>query len=547
VDVPAQSAILGAAKLTGRTAGGLALGSLVALTGEEKGRAFFLDGDSVVPFIAEPATLYGVARGRREIGAATQVGGIVTGIRRHLPETGVLDLVPSSAFSAGLDWEHTWKDQEWALTGFLAGSHVRGPAEALLRIQRSANHYFQRPDADYLEVDSAATSMSGAEWRLQLDRRGGGRWTGAAWAAQRTPGFEVNDLGFFRGSERLDAGARAQYQETETGPLFRSYRLTAATFHNWRHAVLSDPFPYAAWGRAHKAGAVSVNASVTFLNYWSLRLSGDYKPEYLSDSATRGGPLLLDPAAVSWSVQGSTDGRARVSLEPSLAVARGTRGGGRWGADLEVNLRPSSRVELEIEPGYQWERNPAQYVATTPDLGYEPTFGQRYLFAELERRTATLDTRLNVTFSPSLTLQLFAQPLLSAGDYVTYKALRRASSFDFQELEEGDAIEAGDGVRCAGGTTCLDAAGRRHTDLDGDGTADFSFRERDFRIRSLRGNAVLRWEYRPGSTLFLVWQQGRFGEDRFANEFSVWGDAADLFGAPAENVLILKVNYWLNL
>jgi hypothetical protein len=546
-DAPAQSAILGAAKLTGRTAGGLALGGLAAVTQQEKARAFFLDGDSIATFVAEPATAYGVARARQELGGSTQIGAIVTGLRRALPSSGALDVLPSTAFSGGVDWEHTWYGGDWALTGFLAGSHVRGSPEALIEIQRSANHYFQRPDADYLDVDSAATSMTGAEWRLQLDRRGGGNWTGAVWAAQRTPGFEVNDLGFFRGSERLDAGARIQYQENRVGPVLRSYRLSAFTFHNWRHGVLNDPFSYDAWGHAHKNGAVSASASGTFLNYWSLDLEARYKPEFLDDAGTRGGPLLLDPSSVRLEVRGSTDRRARLSLEPSLGSSHRAQGGRSWNADLEIGLRPSSRVELEVEPGYRWEQDPAQYVATTADLGYEPTFGRRYLFAELKRHTATLDTRLNVTFSPTLTLQFFAQPLLSAGDYVTYKALARASSFDFQELTNGTAVSAAGEVRCSGGTTCIDEEGTRYADFDGDGTTDFSFQEQDFRIRSLRGNAVLRWEYRPGSTMFLVWQQSRHSDDRLAREFGVASDGARLFSAPAENMLILKMNYWLDL
>ncbi|HUH13753.1 MAG TPA: DUF5916 domain-containing protein [Longimicrobiales bacterium] len=549
-DAPDASTILGAAKLTGRTAGGLSVGLLAALTGEETGRAYFEGADSIASFLAEPRTAFGVVRLQQDLrGGASTVGGIVGGLRRDLPEDGAFDIIPEDAVSAGVDFEHTWGQRQWALTGFLAGSSVRGEPAAITRIQRSAGHYFQRPDAPDLEVDSTATALRGAEWRLQLDRRSGRNWTGGVWLGQRTPGFEPNELGYTQGSERLDGGMRVTYREIEPIWIFRDYRVSAFTYHNWRHEALHDPWSAASWGHAHKSGAVNLSSSFTLLNYWTLNADVSYSPEFYSDMATRGGPLMTDPSRWSLNLRGNTDQRRAVSLSPSVRVVEGA-GGSMVRVDTDVVVRPSPRFELSVGPAYSLQRDHDQYVTSTGVLPYAPTFGRRYLFADLDRRTLSLETRLSYTFTPTLTLQLFAQPLVSGGDYVTYKQLSAAESFDFHAFRPGAAVPADGAVACVGGDICAIAGegGERtqHVDFDGDGVADYAFADRDFNIRSLRGNAVLRWEYRPGSTLFVVWQQQRY-RSLPTGEFSAATDARELFDAPAENLLIIKANYWLSL
>lgn len=545
-DVPTETTILGAAKLSGRTAGGLSVGALAAMTARELGRAQRIGEGGVETFVAEPRTAHGVLRFQQDFGAGrSQAGLILTGHHRVLPPDGSFDFLTSSAYSAGLDFEHTWANRAWALWGFLAGSLVQGPNAALVRIQRLSNHYFQRPDAADLSVDSAATALAGAEWRLQLERRSGRHWTGAVWAGEVTPGFEVNDLGFSRSNERLDAGARLSYQEIQPGRVLRSYRISAFTFHNWRHQALERPLWASGWGRAHQRGNWQVNANFTFLNYWDLNLEAAYRPETMSGEATRGGPLMIEPASAELRIRASTDRRKPLSLEPSVNLEEGRRGGSRFGAELEVTWRPTPTWELELSPEYSRQLDVAQYVAATGAVGYAPTYGARYLFADLRRESFSLETRLSVALSPAFSLQAFVQPLLSAGDFLIYKQLARAESFDFDVLEEGTARATDSGIACEGGRTCA-LGGRRYVDFGGDGTPDLEFGDRDFNVRSLRGNAVLRWEYRPGSVLFLVWQHRRRDEVD-DGRFRPAADARALFAAASENVFIIKASYWLGL
>jgi hypothetical protein len=546
VNAADETSILGAAKLTGRTNRGLSLGVLAAVTGREEGEAYFAPLDSMATFLAEPRSAYGVVRALQELrGGQTVFGGIATFMNRDLPSDGSFNFLPSAAMTTGLNFEHTWNDRAWALFGFAAGTHVRGSEEAMIRLQHAPNHYFQRPDAYKLGVDSSATSMTGAEWGMRLDRRSG-RWTGALWAAQRSPDFEANDLGEVGEGERLDGGARLTYREISPGELFRDYSVSVTTFHNWRQEVLRDVFSWSEWGRAHSEGMIGLQGSATFLNYWGVSATLQYDPENFDSEIARGGPMMLDPRASVFNVRGNTDRRRKLSVEPSLAVDDGGAFGWGWKGGMKLSYRPSSRIQFETEPSYQRQPDAAHYVAATSDVGYAPTYGRRYLFAELDRRTFSLSTRLNMTFSRSLTLQLFTQPLLSVGDFTTYKQLARAESFDFDRFEEGVASPGTSPVSCVGGRTCR-SGNQRLVDFDGNGTTDFSFAERDFRIRSLRGNAVLRWEYRPGSTLFFVWQQRRSYQDLDASTFRIGGEAADLFNDRPANVFIIKANYWLSL
>jgi hypothetical protein len=549
-DVPDQSTILGAAKLTGRTGGGLSMGALTAVTDAEDARAFFPGapgGDSIATYLAQPRNFYGVARVQQDLrDGATTFGGIVTGMRRDLPADGSFDFLPRDAYSVGLDFEHMWGDREWAIEGFWAGSLVRGEPAAITRIQRSSNHYFQRPDSDFA-VDTTATSMLGAEWRLQFERRSGKHWTGAIWAAEVTPGFEVNDMGYSRSSEQIDGGARLSYREIRPGPVFRSYNISLWTYHNWRHEVLDDVFSYDAWGHAHKAGSVNLFARGTLNSFWGGMVRLGYDPEVLDDRATRGGPLMVDPSRLSTQIRVNTDRRKPFNMDASVGYDWG-RGGTRLSANVGATIRPSAGWQIRLQPSYSDHFDADQYVSAIGDASFAPTYGTRYIFGELDRRSFSLETRLNVTVSPELTFQLFLQPLMEAGHYTAYKQLADSESYDFDTFAAGTAVDGdGDGVAeaCAGGSIC-ELDGRRYVDFDGDGQTDSGFRDRDFNVVSLRGNAVLRWEYRPGSTLFLVWQQRRYDRRAFG-DFDFDRDRNDMLGLHPDNVFIIKVNYWLGL
>ena len=550
VDVPSRTTILGASKFTGRTRGGLTVGVLGAVTQEETGLAYFEDTDERRRFVAEPASRYGVARVQQDLrGGATRVGTIVAGVDRSLPESGSLDVLPSSAVSAGIDWEHQWggpSGRRWSFAGHFAGTHVRGSPEAMVRIQTNPQHYFQRPDAPNLAVDSSATHMTGFDWGLYFRRQSGEHWTWSVTLEQVTAELAANEVGITKQSDQFDLGGRLEYKEIEPGPLFRRWKVNLNSYNEWRSTLLDDFFSVDQWAHAYRGGRTSLQGEFELHSSWVLSLGTSLGLQRLSDTQTRGGPLMTEPASVQVSAGVTTDPRRPLSFGPEVRYSNSYLGGGdEVSLGLDATMRPTPAFELSLKPSLTLGRDAAQYVGWSDAVPYAPTYGARYLFAELDRTELAMETRLDVAFTRDLSLELFAQPLIASGDYLTYRQLARPESFAFVRLAEGEADAGAGSPSCVDGATCT-WGGERHFDFDGDGGPDYSVADPDFNLRSLRGNAVLRWEYRPGSTLFLVWQQDR-SEEADVGDFRLGRDLDALLAAETRNTVILKVSHYLDL
>jgi Domain of unknown function (DUF5916)/Carbohydrate family 9 binding domain-like len=528
-DVPSNATILGAAKLTGRTSSGVSIGALGAVTAAEQGRALYGDGTQG-DFLVEPRSEYGTATAVKDFGGgASYVGVLGTAMHRELPSDGSFDYLSSSAFSGGVRFQHQWSDRTWSVFGYLAGSYVRGSPEAITDIQTSSIHYFQRPDATRFSVDSTATSIGGRDWRLTLAKQNGTHWTGSVWAAEVSSGFEVNDVGFSTRTEVLDGGAQLNYREIRPGTVFRSYYIGLRSIANFSHEALDHPWSRDSWHNAQTGGNYNLNVNGQFLNYWNGGLGFGYAPSTRNRRATRGGPVMASPGAVNLNMNIGTDDRKRVSLGVFVGTRNelGTNAGGR-NVGLNLRFQPSDNLRISLNPSFGKFRSSDQYVTATATLPYAPTYGTRYLFADLVQRELEMSTRVDWTFSPTLSLQLYAQSLVSSADYVTYKQLAAPGTFEFIDLAPTNV----DGVE--------------NVDFNGDGTVDYTFSNRDFNVRSLIGNVVLRWEYRPGSTVFLVWQRTQ-SDHASVGDFELGRDARALIRAPSDDRFILKVNYWLGL
>jgi hypothetical protein len=551
-ETPPDATILGSAKMTGRTESGLSVGVLAAVTQAEEGRAYYEEDGRYESFLVEPRAQFGVVKVQQDFReGASQVGGLVTAMGRELPNGGGFDYMSSQAFSAGARFEHQWSDRDWALTGFFAGTHVRGDSTAIVRIQRSSNHYFQRPDATRYGVDSTETSVSGAQWRLQLSRQNGEHWTGSSWIGETTPGLEVNDLGYSRSSENLEAGLSVNYRQIQPSSWYKTYNFLFWLAGSWSHEALDEAGSWSSWENARLTGTTNLTARTTFMNEWTGDLTATFSPDHYNYTSTRGGPVMLDPG--SWTIRGNinTDARKRLTLKTGFSRRVGmTDSGEEFSVNGTVGLKPSPELDISVSPTFSRATVTDQYVISTSTLPYEPTYGRRYLFGELERRTFSMTTRVNWAFTPNLSVQLYGQPLLSSGDYTAYKQLEAARSYDFDSFEKGPYSSVGDVVTCGGGQMCtevgVDGSRRQHVDFDKDGVADYSFGDRDFNVRSLIGNAVVRWEYKPGSTIFFVWQRRQAGSAA-VGDFDFERDLDALLAAPAENRFMIKVNYWLGM
>jgi hypothetical protein len=544
-NVPSTSAIIAAGKVTGRTVGGLSVGVLGAVSDQEIGRAYFADRDESITFIAEPRTNYGIVRVLQDINqGASRFGGMLTVMDRELPADGSLNFLSSQAVTGGVDFEHTWDDRLWALSGFLAGSHVSGNEQAITRIQRSSLHFHQRPDQDYLRFDPNATKLTGAAWEMQLSRRNARFWRGSVTVGQRGPGFEVQDMGFMNINERLFMRGNLQYREPIPGKIFQNYQISLNTEYNWRHSALDNISSLASWNDALKHRHYNFFSGFTFRNWWELNVGSNYRATVLSDTITRGGPLMIDPGFKNMFVNLRGDRRNPYNYGINMNYSDGHLGGRSFSTGLNMEARPSDSLTILASLNYNKNRDIRQYVTAQNDPGFLPTFGGRYWFADLEREEITMNVRANMIFTPNLSLEVFAQPLISAGDYVSYKQLADARTFDFLRFSDGVAVPTSNGVLCMNGNLCRQN-GRVFVDLDGNGVVDTNFRDQNFNLRSLRGTAVLRWEYSPGSRLFVVWQQNR--ESRLNDGFiDVGRDSKAILDAPGEHMFMVKIDRWLD-
>jgi len=529
-DGPSETTILGAAKLAGRTRGGWSLGLLQAVTRRETALYTIGTGEGGVAerqtAAIEPASNYAVLRAIRDFRSGqSAVGAIATATNRRLSGT-ELDFLHSGAYAAGLDGRHRFGGGAYEVSGQLVGSHVTGSALALSRTQRSAARFFQRPDNAHATFDSTRTSLTGAAASASLLKLGG-NWQWSVLGLARSPGFEVNDLGYQQLADYVVGGGFVGYSQFRPGRVLNDWGVSVG-------GNASSTF-----GLERTGTGANVNARLRLRSFWGGYLYGQQGLAALSVSELRGGPAIRIPARTDAGIGMYSDARRPVNGRVDVLGSREDETGG-WSLNATgtVNLRATGQLELSLGPQLSWRRTPWQYVAQ-PVVGAE----RHYVFGALRQRTVALTTRLNYTFSPTLSLQVYGQPFISAGDYSA-----------FTEVADPKARRFGDRFRTfTRREIAYDAtAGTYDVDLDADGGRDFRFGNPDFNVKQFRSNAVLRWEFQPGSTLFLVWSQAR-DQALTDGTFSLDRDFARLFGlddavpAPATNVLLVKVSYWFDL
>jgi len=531
-DVPDNTAILGAAKLTGRTSGGWTVGVLNAVTRQEVARVAAEDG-SVLRQPVEPLTNSFVGRVRRELrGGNLVLGGIATSVNRDLGESGLASVLPGRANSAGLDLEYTWGRRTYRLYAAVAGSQVAGDSGAILRLQRSSARYLQRPDRDNgangllsYGYDPSATSLGGYGAIARVAKQGG-NWLWDLNAASVSPGFETNDMGYQTMADWRWVNGAVGRQFTRPTSWYRTLTVMGGAEHYWNFD-----------GDATKRGVTGLGV-IELPNYWNSSLVVYRNFASLSDRLARGGPVLGQPGGTGASFSLATDTRRRVALRASLAAAGDDEGGSSRSGSLTATLRPAANVLLTLGPGISRATSVNQYVTSVADPTATAFGGRRYVFSHLDQRQLFMTTRASVTFTPDLSLEVFAQPLLASADFR-----------DFEEFAAPRGRERLVYGRDAGtiATQTVNGEVRYAVDPDAGGPAGtFTVRNPDFNFRSLRGTGVLRWEWRPGSTAYFVWTQTRSGRAG-VGDFDFGRDWDALSGAPADNIFLLKISYWLGM
>ena len=519
VDRPTATTIIGAAKVTGKTSRGWTVNFIDAATAREWARTS--TGGAQGQTEVEPFSNYLAARVRRDVGQRAGFGMLTTAVNRNLSDPALDAQLAGSAYVLGGDGHFFLTGtRDYVVTGSFSGSRVAGSQASIARLQRSSARYYQRPDATHLTFDPAAESISG--WSLQSDfnkNNGNIRPNASFWAV--SPGFEVNDLGFMMNVDRMGGHAAVNFSKPAPDRFSRYRSLYVAKWNVWNFA--GDAMGDGYYG--------SFNAQLR--NYWSIGAVAHAGRWVYSDRLTRGGPMMRSPgfAAVGANVEG--DERKPVVWEVDGNYE--TRPDGSWSGQAEIGLkfRPLPTFSFEIGPTFMRDLTATQYVRAVTDAEAVAMYGRRYVFGALDQKEFGMETRLNLILSPRMSLQMYLQPLLSVGRYTGFKEALQPRTYDFAEYGKDT------------GTISFDAESGVYTVYPGPGGTGtpFLIPNPDFNYTSLRANTVFRWEFKPGSTLYVVWTQQR--EDETTDgRFAFNQDISRMMRAPGDNVFMVKMSYW---
>ena len=518
-DIPESTTILGAMKLSGKTKDGLSIGILESVTSNENAiidKAGVRRKESV-----EPLTNYFVGRLQKDFDKGeTVLGGIITAVNRDITNP-ALNYLPTAAYTGGIDFSHKWKERTWYVTGNAEFSYLKGKTDAISAAQTSSARYYQRPDANYLSVDSSLTSLSGYGGTFKLGRSSKKRVQFETSLTLRSPGLEFNDIGYMRYSDVIHHGSWVAYYIRDPFSIFNNFYLNTNYWMYWNFS-----------GKRLSA-FTNMNFSSQFKNRWRINGNFTRAGENISTNLLRGGPSFTMPGSEDMNLNISSDQSKKASFfmgnYQGFGDVSSYRNQEYW---IGLTIQPTNALSLSLSPSYNRSESKLQYVSTA-QMNKDP----RYIFASLDQKTASFTFRLNYTFTPELSLEYYGQPFISAGKYTDFKrtTARNANKFgDRYQIFQGNEITS-------------NKTNNNYTiDENTDGNSDYSFDNPDFNFRQFRSNLVVRWEYLPGSTLFLVWSQGRTNSVADGS-FNYGHDMKDLFGIQPHNVFLIKLSYWFSI
>ncbi len=523
-DVPVATHILGALKLTGQPASHLNFGAVSALTQKEVAD-YELDDGSRGSLAVEPLTYYGILRGLRSFHDERQgLGLMALETRRFFDGTGLEDQLNRNGLVVASDgWTFLDPKKAWVLSGYVAGSRVDGTPARLASLEESSRHYFQRPDRPDLGVDSTAGSLSGYVGRMWLNKQSG-PWMSNSAIGFITPGFDANDLGLSSRDDIINSHIGVGYNWNKPHGFRKDFWVISAVAEGWN------------FGGQHILDQYFVKANLDQMNSWQWTLTGGWAPQAIADRQTRGGPAMLSPAGGWGDFYWQTNSKARLYTYFEFSMSSDEKGSHDATLAPGVTWKPSSNLSFSMGPTVDWNHEDAHYVTTSADPYASATYGSRYVFGTLAQTTAGAQLRADCSMTPNLSLQVFVQPLVSSGRFWNYRELERGSSYDLRSFGT------------EGSTTTYDpVTNEEHLDPDGAGPApEIVVGRPDFTYRTIRGNAVLRWEYVPGSALYVVWTQDRSAsvED---GTFRLGSSLGQLASTPVNNIFMVKVSHHFDL
>jgi hypothetical protein len=505
MDMPENTTILSAVKLSGRTAGGLSVGVLQSITAKEKATIYQENGSHEET--VEPAANYLVGRVEKEYNSGNTVAGaLVTATNRRITEDHLLFL-PRAAYAGGADFLHYWQEKTYYLKFKSVLSQIQGDPRAITDIQSSARHYFQRPDINYVQLDSTRRRLNGYGGLLEYGKSGNGRWRFSQNIEWRSPKLEFNDLGYMQMADEIEQNTTIGYEVIDPVSIFRDYEMYLSQIFKWDYGwrnTLMQTFGY---------------YTTNFTNFWSFHTHLLYNHQFRDTRMLRGGPAVKYKSV--WQHHFRVQSDSRKSLSGYLDILYD------WSAENLVKtyaIQPglTARIHqafnLSGSIAYGKNADHMQYIATVPVDQIN-----NYVLGLIDQKTIDITLRINYLLTPELSIQYYGQPFYSQGTFSRFK-----------EISMPDAERAGDRYyQFKHDEWRYDNADDRYIFYD---NTAYSIPNPDFKLLSYRSNLVIRWEYLTGSTLYFVWSQNR--QDAHYQ-------LDNLFNTQPDNVFLIKGSYLL--
>jgi len=519
IDSPKNTSIIGAAKLTGKTESGWSVGVIESVAAEEKAKIAY-EGEQRSQAV-EPLTNYFVSRVQKDLNKGnTLIGGMVTNTSRQLDDV-LKNYLHRSATTGGFDFTQYFDNKNYIFTLNAAFSKVDGTKEALLETQTSSRHYFQRPDATHIHLDSTRTSLSGFGGNMQFGKTGGNlKFLLAAMA--KSPGLELNDVGYLRSTDQIFQVFWMGYRFNEPKGIMRKANLNLNQWNVWDFS-----------GQYLNSGG-NVNGYIEFKNYWSFHGGVNFDSDEVDNYILRGGPGMIVPGGMNIWYGIETDERKKLKLSYF--------GNNRWNKfnsrtsrsySPEIEYRPNNTLNFSFEPSLYKQERELQYVDEYSFNGHN-----RYLMAHLDQKVLSFSMRVNINLTPDLTIQYWGQPFFASGKYNNFKTITNPKADQFSDRYSTYKPDQ---------LTYNSSDEMYYIDENQDGTTDYSFEQPNFNFNEFLSNLVVRWEYTPGSTVYLVWSQSRDYSDSLG-DFSLNQGFDDLFnGDQPYNVFLIKFSYRIGL
>lgn len=519
-DQPDNTHILGAFKLSGKTRSGLSIGLLESVTQEEQ--AEIDNNGQRRKETVEPMSNYFVGRLKQDLREGnTQIGAMGTAVHRNIGDDH-LDFMRRQAYAGGVDFLHYFHDKGYLLEGNLLGSNIRGSTEAILDAQTSSARYFQRSDNDHRSIDSTLTSLSGYAGNLRFRRTSNSRFVGETGVAFRSPDFEINDLGYMRRADEVNQFTWVAYQRRNPFSIFNSWYLNANQWLNWD------------FGGNFLYGMANMNSNATFRNQYQMGGGVTRIGEVVSNTELRGGPSSRWPGTWELSFWMFSDSRKKFYFGLGGYTEIGDDDYSDYkNAWVDLYYRPSNAMRLTLCPYMSWNDPEMQYVETV-------SFGDedRYLYGRMSQKTGSFIFRLDYCIMPNLTIQYYGSPFISAGEYSEFKRITDPQADKFRDRF---SVFGGDQIQYDTDDETY------YVDEDRDGENDYEFCDPDFNFKDFNSNLVIRWEYQPGSVLYLVWSQSRSEYLSSIGNFNFRDDMKDLFAIYPHNIFLIKLSKWFSL